>query len=134
MSMPVYILGISAYYHDSAAALLCDGEIVAAAQEERFTRIKGDASFPHHAVSFCLDQGGVTEQEVDHFVFYENPLVKFERLTTTYHLTAPRSLKSFLRAFPKWLTSNLWLERVIQTELGTDRRISFGDHHLSHAV
>lgn len=134
MSKPVYILGISAYYHDSAAALLRDGEIVAAAQEERFTRIKGDASFPHHAVSFCLDQGKITEQDVDHFVFYENPLVKFERLTTTYHLTAPRSLKSFLRAFPKWLTSNLWLERVIQAELGTDRRISFGDHHLSHAA
>lgn len=134
MTRPVHILGISAYYHDSAAALLRDGEILAAAQEERFTRIKGDSSFPHHAVSFCLDYAGITEHDVDHFVFYENPLVKFERLTTTYHLTAPHSLKSFLRAFPKWLTSNLWLERVIQSELGVDRRISFGDHHLSHAA
>lgn len=134
MSQPIHILGISAYYHDSAAAILRDGRILAAAQEERFTRIKGDSGFPHHAVGFCLEQAGITERELDHVVFYENPLVKFERLTTTYHLTAPHSLRSFLRAFPKWLTSNLWLEHEIQKELGIKRRIAFGDHHLSHAA
>ena len=132
--MTTHILGISAYYHDSAAALIRDGNIVAAAQEERFTRVKGDSSFPHHAVDFCLAQADVTEHDVDHVVFYENPLVKFERLTTIYHLTAPKSLRSFLRSFPKWLTTNLWLENEIQTELGTKKRITLGDHHLSHAA
>jgi carbamoyltransferase len=132
--MTTHILGISAYYHDAAAAILRDGEIIAAAQEERFTRIKGDASFPHHAIAYCLDAAGVTEEDVDHIVFYENPLVKFERLTTIYHLTAPKSLKSFLTAFPKWLTSHVWLESEIQRELGTRKRITLGDHHLSHAA
>jgi len=134
MNKPIHILGISAYYHDSAAAILRDGCILAAAQEERFTRNKGDSAFPHHAVGLCLDQAGITEHELDHVVFYENPLVKFERLTTTYHLTAPKSLRSFLLSFPKWLTSNLWLENEIQTELGIKQRIAFGDHHLSHAA
>jgi carbamoyltransferase len=132
--MTTHILGISAYYHDAAAAIVRDGEIIAAAQEERFTRIKGDASFPHHAIAYCLDAAGVTEEDVDHIVFYENPLVKFERLTTIYHLTAPKSLKSFLTAFPKWLTSHVWLESEIQRELGTRKRITLGDHHLSHAA
>jgi carbamoyltransferase len=132
--MTTHILGISAYYHDSAAAILRDGQILAAAQEERFSRIKGDSAFPHHAVDFCLEQAGVTENDVDHVVYYENPLVKFERLITIYHLTAPWSLRSFLRSFPKWLTTNLWLENEIQSELGTRRRISLGDHHLSHAA
>ena len=134
MTKPIHVLGISAYYHDSAAAIVSDGRVVAAAQEERFTRIKGDSEFPHHAIDFCLEQAGVTEDEIDHVVFYENPLVKFERLTTIYHLTAPKSLKSFLKSFPKWLTSNLWLENEIQSELGIKKRIAFGDHHLSHAA
>jgi carbamoyltransferase len=134
MTKPVTILGISAYYHDSAAAIVRDGTIVAAAQEERFTRRKGDASFPHNAVGYCLQQAGVSEHEVDHVVFYENPLVKFERLTAVYHITAPHSLRSFLRSFPKWLTTNLWLENEIQSELGVRKRISLGDHHLSHAA
>jgi carbamoyltransferase len=134
VTRPNHVLGISAYYHDSAAALLRDGKIVAAAQEERFTRLKGDSSFPHHAIGFCLEQAGITEHDLDHVVFYENPLVKFERLTTMYHLTAPKSLKSFLRSFPKWLTSNLWLENEIQAELGIKRRIALCDHHLSHAT
>jgi carbamoyltransferase len=134
MSRPTYVLGISAYYHDAAAALLQDGEIVAAAQEERFSRTKGDATFPHRAVDFCLREAGLREDQLDHVAFYEDPVVKFERLTTTYHLTAPNSLKSFLRAFPKWLTTNLWLEREIQRELGIDKPIAFCDHHLSHAA
>ena len=134
MSKPVYVLGISAYYHDSAAALLKDGKILCAAQEERFTRIKGDSSFPHHAIAFCLARAAITEHEVDHWVYYENPLVKFERLTAIYHLTAPKSGQSFLKSFPKWLTSNLWLEREMQSELGISKRIAMGDHHLSHAA
>jgi len=134
MTKPVHVLGISAYYHDSAAAIVRDGRVIAAAQEERFTRIKGDSEFPHHAIDFCLEQAGVTEDEIDHVVFYENPLVKFERLITIYHLTAPKSLRSYLKSFPKWLTSNLWLENEIQSELGIKKRIAFGDHHLSHAA
>ena len=134
MSAKTYVLGISAYYHDSAAALIADGRIVAAAQEERFTRLKGDSGFPHHAIAFCLDAAGISEQDVDHVVYYENPLVKFERLTTIYHLTAPSSGRSFLKSFPKWLTSNLWLESEIQNELGIKKRIALCDHHLSHAA
>lgn len=129
-----FTLGISAYYHDSSAALLRDGRIVAAAQEERFTRIKGDASFPHHAVSYCLDQAGVNIEQIDHIVFYENHMVKFDRLMETYLRTAPWSLRSFLKAMPVWLTRNIWMEKEICRELGVERRIDFCDHHLSHAA
>lgn len=128
------ILGLSAYYHDSAAALLCDGQLVAAAQEERFTRIKADARFPHHAVSYCLDAAGVPIEEVDHVVFYENPLTKFERLLKSYHLTAPRSLTSFLSAMPQWLTRKLWQESEIRRELGKIQNLEICEHHLSHAA
>ena len=134
MSQPLRILGISAYYHDSAAALLEDGRIVAAAQEERFTRIKGDSAFPHHAIACCLDTAGIDESELDYVVFYENPLTKFERLLTTYHLTAPRSFASFFEAFPSWLTEKVWLENEIAREMGIKKRIYFCDHHLSHAA
>ncbi|MDR1857509.1 MAG: hypothetical protein LBR22_10215 [Desulfovibrio sp.] len=128
------ILGISAYYHDSAAALLQDGVIVAAAQEERFSRVKGDARFPHNAVGFCLEEGGLDIADVDHVVFYENPLEKFDRLLQCYLHTSPGSLQSFLAAMPKWLSSNLWMEKEICRELGVSRRIQFCDHHLSHAA
>ncbi|HEY2415866.1 MAG TPA: carbamoyltransferase [Pirellulaceae bacterium] len=128
------ILGISAYYHDSAAALVEDGRIVNAAQEERFTRVKGDAGFPHHAIGWCLDDAGLSIDEIDHVVFYEQPVVKFERLLTSYLATAPRGLRSFLSSMPPWLTSKLWLEREIAHELGIRRRIWFGTHHLSHAA
>lgn len=128
------ILGISAYYHDSAAALVEEGKIVAAVQEERFTRIKGDAAFPHHAIAYCLEAAGIDEHQLDYVVFYENPVVKFERLLTTYHLTAPHSWRSFLRAFPDWLTRKLWLESEIAREMGIKKRIYFCDHHLSHAA
>jgi carbamoyltransferase len=130
----VRILGISAFYHDSAAALLEDGQIVGAAQEERFTRMKGDASFPHHAIGWCLDRAGIEIDEVDHVVFYEQPVVKFERLLTSYLAIAPRGLRSFLHAMPSWLTSKLWLEHEIARELGIKRRIWFCTHHLSHAA
>src|SRR4051812_25981306 len=128
------VLGISAYYHDSASALVEDGRIVNAAQEERFTRVKGDASFPQQAIGWCLDDAGVSIEEVDHVVFYEQPVVKFERLLTSYLATAPRGLRSFLSSMPSWLTSKLWLEREIARELGIRRRIWFGTHHLSHAA
>lgn len=128
------ILGISAYYHDSAAALVEDGKIIAATQEERFTRIKGDASFPHHAIGYCLEEAGIHENELDYVIFYENPLSKFERLLTTYHLNAPKSLRSFLKAMPSWLTQKLWLEDEISREMGIKKRIYFCDHHLSHAA
>lgn len=130
----VVILGISAYYHDSAAAILVDGDIVAAASEERFTRRKADASFPHHAIGFCLETANCTIDDVDYIIFYENPVIKFERLIKTIYLTAPRSLSVFLAAMPKWLTENLWLERVIRKELGTKKDIFFCEHHMSHAA
>ena len=129
------VLGISAYYHDSAAAIVRDGKIVAAAQEERFTRVKGDASFPHHAVDYCLRECKVPIEDVDDIVFYEDPLKKFERLLQSLHWVMPRSLVAFLYAMPKWLTENLWLERVIARELGVrNKRILFRDHHVSHAA
>ena len=132
--MATRILGISAHFHDSAAALLVDGEIAAAAQEERFTRIKGDASLPHHAIGWCLEHGGVDIDEVDHIVFYETPPLHFERLMVSYTTTAPRGLRSYLRAMPKWLTEKLWLEREITRALGVKKRIDFSVHHMSHAA
>jgi carbamoyltransferase len=133
--VPTRILGISAYYHDSAACLVFDDEIVAAAQEERFTRKKHDASFPSHAVAYCLREGGLTIRDVDFIAFYEKPLVKFGRLLESYLSVAPRGLGSFLMAMPQWLTNKLWLADVMQRELGrTDLDIRFGDHHESHAA
>ena len=128
------ILGISAYYHDSAAALVIDGQIIGAAQEERFTRIKGDPSFPHHAIGWCLHHAEYAVEEIDHIVFYEQPLVHFERLMMSSILTAPRGLRSFLQMMPNWLTRKLWLEKEISQELGINRKVDFVDHHRSHAA
>ena len=135
------ILGISAYYHDSAAALLVEGEIIAAAQEERFTRKKHDAGFPHHAIEFCLTQAGVTLAEVDRVVFYDKPLLKFERLLETYLAFAPRGFASFRVAMPVWLREKLFLKDLLLSELKTlapkgidDSRLLFSEHHLSHAA
>ena len=100
----VYILGLSAFYHDSAACLVHDGEIVAAAQEERFTRKKHDESFPKNAVQFCLDFAGIESGQLDHVAFYDKPLLTFERLLETYIDYAPRGFRSFIRAMPVWLT------------------------------
>src|SRR5689334_18131822 len=130
----VRILGISAFYHDSTAAIIENGKIINAAQEERFTRIKGDASFPHRAIGWCLDDADIAIDDVDHVVFYEQPVIKFERLLTSYLATAPRGLRSFLHALPSWLTNKLWLEREIARELGIRRRVWFCTHHLSHAA
>jgi carbamoyltransferase len=133
--MPVRILGISAYYHDSAACLVEDGRVVAAAQEERFTRKKHDASFPAHAIDYCLREAGISAGQLDFVGFYEKPLVKFSRLIETYIACAPRGLKSYLMALPLWLTDKLWIRDDIRDRLdGYDGEILFGDHHESHAA
>ena len=132
--MSVIVLGLSAYYHDSAACLLVDGRIVAAAQEERFTRKKHDERFPSHAVAYCLKEAGIGINDVEVIGFYEKPLVKFERLLESYLASAPRGLRSYLLAMPLWLGQKLWMADGMQRELGTDKKILFGDHHESHAA
>ena len=137
-SMPSVILGISAFYHDSAAALLVDGQLVAAAQEERFTRIKHDASFPQQAIRYVLAEGGVRYEELSAVVFYEKPLIKFERLLESYHAVAPRGLGSFLTAMPGWIKDKLLFKRLLRQhlgQLGAGRPpLLFPEHHLSHAA
>ncbi|MSO30113.1 MAG: hypothetical protein EXQ48_04105 [Acidobacteria bacterium] len=129
------ILGISAYYHDSAACLVEDGRIVAAAQEERFTRKKHDAGFPSRAVAYCLREGGIGAGELDLVGFYEKPLVKFSRLIETYIACAPRGLKSYLMAMPVWLGDKLWISDDIRQRLdGYEGEVLFGEHHESHAA
>jgi carbamoyltransferase len=130
------ILGISAFYHDSAAALLSDGKIVAAAQEERFTRRKHDERFPRHAVEFCLARAGIEAAQLDAVVFYEKPLLKFERLLETYLAFAPRGLFSFFRAMPQWLQTKLHLPREIDKGLGGGYAgpLYFSTHHEAHAA
>jgi len=133
--VPVRILGISAYYHDSAACLVEDGRIVAAAQEERFTRKKHDAGFPGQAVAFCLRQAGISVRELDLVGFYEKPLVKFSRLLETYIACAPHGLKSYLTAMPLWLADKLWMSDDLRDHLdGYEGEILFGEHHESHAA
>jgi carbamoyltransferase len=129
------ILGISAFYHDSAACLVRDGEIIAAAQEERFTRKKHDFSFPKNAIDFCLKKGGITAQELDCIAFYDKPFLKFERILETYLAYAPRGIASFLQAMPLWIKQKLWMKDYIQTELGDFKgKIVFPEHHESHAA
>jgi carbamoyltransferase len=129
------ILGISAYYHDSAACLVEDGRVVAAAQEERFTRIKHDADFPTHAVAYCLRAGGIRASQLDGVGFYEKPLVKFSRLLETYIACAPRGLQSYCRALPIWLGDKLLIHDDIRSRLeGYEGEILFGEHHESHAA
>ena len=132
--MPTHILGISAYYHDSAACLVRDGEIVAAAQEERFTRIKHDHRFPHRAVEYCLKAGGITSEDLDLVAFYDKPWLKFERLLETYVAFAPAGLPSFLKAMPLWLKEKLWMEDAIKRDTGYDGKVLFPEHHQSHAA
>jgi carbamoyltransferase len=133
--LPTRILGISAYYHDSAACLVEDGRIVAAAQEERFTRKKHDADFPARAVDYCLAEAGITRSQVDYVGFYEKPLVKFERLLETYTASAPRGWRSYLMAMPLWLSEKLWLGDDIRDRLeGCEADVLFGEHHESHAA
>jgi len=133
--MPTRILGISAYYHDSAACLVEDGRIVAAAQEERFTRKKHDAGFPARAVAYCLSEAGISAGQLDLVGFYEKPLVKFNRLMETYIACAPRGLRSYLMALPLWLTEKLWMADDIRDQIeGYTGEVLFGEHHESHAA
>jgi len=145
------ILGISAFYHDSAACLVVDGEIIAAAQEERFTRIKHDHNFPVHAARYCLKEAGITAEQLDYVGFYDKPLLKFDRLLETYLDYAPAGFNSFLKAMPLWMKEKLWMPDLIRTELAKangvegeksarkasknfDWKLLFGDHHESHAA
>jgi carbamoyltransferase len=130
------ILGISAFYHDSAAALVVDGEIVAAAQEERFTRKKHDHDFPTHAVAYCLEAAGLRPEQLDYVGFYDKPLLKFERLLMTYLATAPRGYRSFTKAMPVWLEQKLHLNKELRRGLGRGyrKRYVFAEHHESHAA
>lgn len=130
------ILGISAYYHDSAAALVRDGEIVAAAQEERFSRVKHDERFPRHAVDYCLAEAGIRSADVDAVVFYEKPLLKFDRIVETFFATAPYGLKTFLRGIPLWATQRIRIRTEMRKEMGEEwkGKLLFTEHHASHAA
>ena len=134
LNEPCYILGISAYYHDSAAALLKDGEIVAAAQEERFTRVKGDARFPTNAVKFCLEHEGIDAKRLDVVGFYDKPLLKFERILETYLSIAPKGFRSFLKAGPLWIKEKLFQADDLRAELDYEGELLFAEHHESHAA
>jgi carbamoyltransferase len=128
------ILGISAFYHDSASCLVRDGEIIAAAQEERFTRKKHDFRFPHAAINFCLKEGGIRGSDLDYIAFYDKPFIKFERLLLTYLAYAPKGLRSFIMAMPLWLKQKLWIKDFIAKELDFSGKILFPEHHESHAA
>jgi len=130
----MYILGISAYYHDSAACILKDGEIVAAAQEERFTRKKHDQNFPINAIKYCLKEAGINAPELEIVTFYEKPFLRFERILETYLSYAPKGLGSFLKAMPLWIKKKLWIKTLIQDELDYHGKILFPEHHASHAA
>ena len=137
-----YILGLSSYYHDSAAVLIRDGEIIAAAQEERFTRKKHDPAFPTHALGYCLDEAAITLADVSDVVFYDKPLVKFERLLETYLAYAPKGFRSFLAAMPVWMKEKLYIKRTLKKELSACSglktaalpKLTFTQHHQSHAA
>jgi carbamoyltransferase len=135
-----YILGISAFYHDAAAALLKDGDIIAAAEEERFTRKKGDSDFPLHAIEYCLAEAGISADRLDQVVFYDKPVLKFDRILASYIHSAPKGLASFLQAIPLWLKDKLWVEDLIQKKLSgphtrsNPRDVLFMEHHQAHAA
>ena len=130
----MYILGISAFYHDAAAALIRDGEIIAAAQEERFSRVKHDLEFPRQAIDYCLKEAGITMADVGYVGFYDKPLLKFERILETYLSYAPKGIRSFLQAMPVWLKQKLHIRELLTKELGFEGKIIFPEHHESHAA
>ena len=129
-----YILGISAFYHDSAACLVRDGQIVAAAQEERFTRKKHDHRFPSSAVEYCLHEAGITAAQINHVAFYDKPWIKFERLLETYLAFAPQGIASFMKAMPLWLKEKLWMGDLVKDEVGFEGELIYPEHHQSHAA
>lgn len=135
------VLGISAYYHDSSAAIVVDGKVVCAAQEERFSRIKNDASFPEKAIKYCLYESGYNMEDIHFIAFYDKPFLKFERLLETYYAYAPKGFLSFAMAMPLWLKEKLFIKQIIKKNLKTliDSKvinipIVFPEHHLSHAA
>ena len=138
----MYLLGISAFYHDSAACLLKNGKIVAAAQEERFTRKKHDSSFPKNAIKYCIEEGKITADKINNIVFYEKPFIKFERLLETYLAFAPKGFSSFYKAIPIWIKNKLFQKSIIINNLKSTldininwhERLLFSEHHLSHAA
>jgi len=138
----MYILGISAFYHDSAACLVKNGEIIAAVQEERFTRKKHDASFPHHSITYCIEEAGISASDISYIVFYEKPFIKFERLLETYLAFAPKGFLSFVKAIPLWIKDKLFqksslileLNKTLGDNLNWGERLLFSEHHLSHAA
>lgn len=130
----MYILGISAFYHDSAACLVKDGEILSAAQEERFIRKKHDHNFPKKAIEFCLKDAGITAEQLDLVAFYDKPFLKFERLLETYLTYAPIGIKSFIKAMPLWIKEKLWMKEMIKDQLGYNGKVIFPEHHESHAA
>src|SRR5438876_3978990 len=128
------ILGISAFYHDSAACLVQGGRIIAAAQEERFTRKKHDPSFPRQAADYCLREGGINAADLDLVAFYEKPFLKFDRILHSYLTYAPAGIRSFLKAMPLWIKEKIWMKELIKKELGYEGKIIFPEHHESHAA
>ncbi|MGB6378813.1 MAG: carbamoyltransferase N-terminal domain-containing protein, partial [Syntrophobacteria bacterium] len=130
----MYILGISCFYHDSAACLVKDGSILAAAQEERFTRKKHDPRFPKNAIAYCLKEAGISIQDLQYLVFYDKPFLTFERLLLTYLTVAPRGLRSWLEAMPLWLGQKLYIPKVVKAETGYEGDILYTEHHEAHAA
>ena len=127
-------LGISCFYHDAAAALVCDGEIIAAAQEERFTRRKADPAFPVNAIRYCLEEGRVSARGLDSVVFYDKPVLTFDRLVKSYLAVAPRGLRSWLISMPRWISQKLHIPTIIRESLGYAGPILFTPHHMAHAA
>ncbi len=134
MSKKIHILGFSCFYHDSAACLVRNGEILAAAQEERFTRIKHDPRFPRHAIRYCLEKAGISIRDVNYVVFYDKPFLTFERLLMSYLTVAPKGLRSWLEAMPLWLGQKLHIPRIVQRETGYEGEVLFTEHHEAHAA
>ena len=135
------VLGVSAFYHDSAAALVDDGRIIAAVQEERFTRKKHDSSFPENAIRYCLEAGGIELQDIEHVVFYDKPFLKFERLLETYLAYVPKGFASFRMAMPIWIKEKLFQKSLLKNEFSKlddsidwEERLLFSEHHVSHAA
>jgi carbamoyltransferase len=127
------ILGISAFYHDSAACLVQDGRVISAAQEERYTRKKHDSTFPINAINFCLSNSKLTVSDLDYVAYYDKPFLTFERILETYLEFAPLGIKSFIKALPLWIKKKLWMKEYIKKELGYEGKIIFPEHHESHA-
>jgi carbamoyltransferase len=130
----MYILGISAFYHDSAACLISDGKIIAAAQEERFSRKKHDYSFPEKAVEYCLNYAKISGSQLDYVAFYDKPFLKFERLLESYLACAPKGIRSFIKAMPLWINQKLWIKDLLRKKLGNELKVIFPEHHESHAA